>query len=282
MQKKQPPILIVDDNPENIAVLFEFLTKQSLEVLIAQDGESALQIAKEEQPYLILLDILMSGMNGFETCQHFKADSDLSDIPVIFITALSDTASKLKGFEMGGVDYITKPFELEEVLARVKTHLTIYHLQRELRAKEEELEKANQQLRALATIDELTQIANRRSFNERFHYEWHRLKRERLPLSLIMGDIDYFKQYNDTFGHLAGDHVLLVVDLPWPGVEVVRSPKYSHNIADELAGKPVAKTEVAAQGCLIGRDYPAPIVDHAAQRVKALALYGRARPAPNA
>lgn len=208
MQNKQPPILIVDDNPENIAVLFDFLTKYSLEILVAQDGESALQIARCERPSLILLDVLMSGIDGFETCQRFKADIRVWDIPIIFITALADTVSKVRGFEVGGVDYITKPFELEEVLARVKTHLMIYHLQRELRAKEEELEKANQQLQALVTIDELTQIANRRFFNERFSYEWHRLKRERLPLSLIMCDVDHFKRYNDKYGHLRGDECL--------------------------------------------------------------------------
>jgi len=185
MEKKYPPILIVDDNPENIAVLFNFLTKHNLEALIAQDGESALQAATAEHPCLILLDVLMSDLDGFETCKRFKADPQLREIPIIFITALADTASKVKGFELGGIDYITKPFELEEVFARVKTHLTIYSLHQELRAKEEILAQATQKLEALATIDALTGLANQRGFYERLQQEWHHSCQQQLPLSLI-------------------------------------------------------------------------------------------------
>ncbi len=201
-------ILVVDDRPENACLLFNCLTQHGFEVLVAQDGASALHIAEMEHPHLVLLDVLMPGISGFETCQQLKANAILSDIPIIFTTALNGTVDKVKGFELGAVDYITKPFEPEELLARVRTHLTLYHLQQQLRAKELALQEANQKLHWLASLDELTQVANRRVFNERLQQEWQRLRREQLPLSLLMCDIDHFKRYNDNYGHLAGDNCL--------------------------------------------------------------------------
>ncbi len=118
-------VLIVDDKPENIGILFEFFSQQGYQTLIAQDGEEGVDIARRQQPDVVLMDIMMPEMDGFQACLAMQEDEDLRDIPVIFITALNEHASKLKGFEVGGVDYITKPFQQEEVLARVKTHLTL-------------------------------------------------------------------------------------------------------------------------------------------------------------
>ncbi len=143
-------ILIVDDVPENLGVLFDVLAGQGYRTLIAEDGQEALKIARSGQPDLILLDIMMAGMDGFEVCARLKENPETRDIPVIFMTALSETADKLKGFEVGGVDYITKPFHQEEVLARVKTQLTIHRLQRELAEKNNSLEERNAQLDAFA------------------------------------------------------------------------------------------------------------------------------------
>ncbi len=123
-------VLIADDTPENLSVLFDFLIANDFKVLVAENGEDALENAKEEHPDLILLDVMMPGIDGFETCRQLKNNPQTQDIPVIFMTALSDTLEKVKGFELGAVDYVTKPFQQEEVLARIKTHLTIRKLQK--------------------------------------------------------------------------------------------------------------------------------------------------------
>ncbi|MDM8559806.1 two-component regulator propeller domain-containing protein [Candidatus Parabeggiatoa sp. HSG14] len=125
-----PSILIVDDSPGNIRLLQHMLTQNNFKLLIANRGERALDIVQKKTPHLILLDIMMPGMDGYETCRQLKADQKTRDIPIIFMTALTDTSSKVKGFEVGAVDYITKPFQLEEVLARIKAQLKLSHLQK--------------------------------------------------------------------------------------------------------------------------------------------------------
>jgi PAS domain S-box-containing protein len=127
-------IVIVDDKPTNLGVLFDFLTDSGFKVLVAQDGESAIQKVEYAHPDLILLDVMMPGIDGFETCRRLKENESTQDIPVIFMTALSDTAAKVKGFSLGAVDYVTKPVQQEEVKARVTTHLTIRNLQKRLQA----------------------------------------------------------------------------------------------------------------------------------------------------
>ncbi len=136
-------ILIVDDNPTNLKILFEYLKMSGFNAFIAQDGESALRQLPLVKPDLILLDIMMPVMDGFETCQKIKAINEFQHIPVIFMTALSDITSKVKGFEVGGTDYITKPIQYEEVIARIKTHLTISTLQTQLQKRNEELDQMN-------------------------------------------------------------------------------------------------------------------------------------------
>ncbi len=125
-------IMLVDDTPANLSVLIDYLNHFGFEILIATDGEGALTAAKAGQPDLILLDIMMPGMDGYQTCQCLKQDRSTKDIPVIFISALSESMDKVKGFSVGGVDYITKPFQQDEVLARVTTHLTIQRQKKEL------------------------------------------------------------------------------------------------------------------------------------------------------
>lgn len=229
-------ILIVDDTVANLEILTRFLTESGCEVRPARNGKLALQLARTAPPDLILLDIVMPDMDGYAVCGALKHDERTRDIPVVFISALSDAFDKVKGFNLGAVDYITKPFQYEEVLARVKTHLMLRRQQQqieqqnaELREKharlldvtakleleladrqhiEAELEQANSELRRLAGLDGLTKIANRRRFDEALQMEWKRQSRERQPLSLILCDIDYFKRYNDRYGHLAGDDCL--------------------------------------------------------------------------
>jgi two-component system sensor histidine kinase/response regulator len=138
-------LLIVDDNPQNIDVLFQLLDEHGFEVLIAEDGEDGLQSAQREHPNLILLDVMMPGIDGFETCRRLKQNPETKEIPVIFMTALSEIESKVRAFEIGAVDYVTKPFQREEVLARINAHLTIRRLQRELEQKNQYLEALNRE-----------------------------------------------------------------------------------------------------------------------------------------
>ncbi len=212
-------ILIVDDCLDNLELLSTILIVHGYEIEQTDRGNLVLEAAKVQSPDLILMDISMPEMDGFQVCQRLKAEPDTQDIPIIFVSALKETNSKIKAFEYGGNDYITKPFQVEEVIARVSNQLQINRLKLELKAKnarleqellkrqsiEKELLNLNQQLRKLAALDGLTQIANRRVFDECLTREWQRGQREKATLSLILCDIDYFKLYNDSFGHQAGD-----------------------------------------------------------------------------
>lgn len=151
----KPIILVVDDNPANLNLLFDLLDTTKYEVLVSQSGQSALKRAAVTKPDIILLDVMMPGMDGFETCQRLKRGETTQDIPVIFMTALSETINKVKGFNVGAVDYITKPFEPEEVLARINTHLTLQHLQNELKVKNALL--ADREVHLTKLVDEKTQ-----------------------------------------------------------------------------------------------------------------------------
>lgn len=232
----QASIVIVDDTRANLRLLARILSEQGYNVRPAPNGPHALTAIRAKGPDLVLLDIKMPEMSGYEVCEQLKTDERTRDIPIIFISALNDIFDKVKAFSIGGVDYITKPFQPEEVLARVKAHLTIRQQQqriqeqntaletrnfaalelnsqlqaeiRERRRAEAELEKANQELQRLASLDGLTQIANRRRFDEYLKQEWQRMTREQSPLSLLLSDLDDFKAYNDTYGHQAGDECL--------------------------------------------------------------------------
>lgn len=145
-----PRILLVDDNPTNIDVLYEYLSDAGYEMLVAEDGPSALERVDYALPDLILLDIMMPHMDGFEVCANLKAREDTRDIPVIFISAMGSTEDKVKGFRSGSVDYITKPFHNEEVLARVETHISLLRMRKKLRRKNEILSEQNEALNAYA------------------------------------------------------------------------------------------------------------------------------------
>jgi DNA-binding response OmpR family regulator len=145
-------ILIVDDTPTNVDLLSMVLKKRNYKVRVADSGERALKQINLQPPDLVLMDVMMPGMDGFETCRRMKQDPATADIPVIFITALSDMQDMLKGFQVGGADFLTKPFQAEEVLARVKAHLTIRKLHKDLSAKNEKLEKALEEVKTLQGI----------------------------------------------------------------------------------------------------------------------------------
>lgn len=143
-------ILVVDDNPTNIDVLFSYLSAEGYEVLVAEDGVAALERLSFAKPDLILLDIMMPHMDGFDVCRKLQADPETQDIPVIFITALGSVEDKVAGFKAGGVDYVTKPFQNEEVLARIRNHMELRKMRRNLQAQNEQLRAQNESLDAYA------------------------------------------------------------------------------------------------------------------------------------
>lgn len=215
-------ILIVDNTTANLRLLSDLLSQRGYNVRAVTSGKMALTTTQASPPDLILLDICMPEIDGYEVCQQLKANAQTRDVPVIFISALDEILDKVKAFEIGAVDYITKPFHFAEVLARVATHLTLRLLQQQLQAQNTQLQHeirdrlaaetalqiANQELHCIARLDGLTQVANRRCFDESLEFEWRRLTREHQPLSLILCDIDDFKRYNDHYGHQAGDACL--------------------------------------------------------------------------
>lgn len=187
---EKPTVLVVDDSPTIMAVLASLLSKEA-QILEAQGGEEGLRLARTHQPDLILLDVVMPGMDGFEVCRHLKADSRTRDIPVIFLSAMTQEADEAMGLSVGAIDYVTKPVSPAIVRARVRNHL--------------ELKRYRDTLKDLSMRDGLTGIANRRRFDEYFEQEWSRAQRQEWPLTVMIGDVDHFKLFNDGYGHLQGD-----------------------------------------------------------------------------
>ena len=186
-------VLIADDDAINRQVLGELLKPEYM-VLLAKNGEQTLERALRHLPDLILLDVMMPDMDGYEVLRRLRADPQTAHIAVIFISGLDGPEDEASGLNLGAADYIAKPFNATVVTARVALHLQVVRQRR--------------MLERLAHIDGLTELANRRRFDEVYANEWQRAREARRPLSLALLDIDCFKQYNDRYGHPAGDRVL--------------------------------------------------------------------------
>ncbi|MBB1486369.1 diguanylate cyclase [Oceanospirillum sediminis] len=196
LNEKKPRILIVDDAPENIDILVSLL-EQDYQVAATRYGAQALRMARKIKPDLILLDVVMPDVSGYTVCKHLKSEEETSGIPVIFVSALSSPLDETRAFRLGAVDYITKPFNARVVKARVNTHV--------------ELKRKTDILEQLVAQDPLTRVANRKKLDEVLEKEWSQSLAIEKPLSLIMLDVDHFKEYNDNYGHTAGDKCLTAV-----------------------------------------------------------------------
>ncbi len=189
-------ILVVEDQVVNVHMIYALLAND-YDVLVATDGEQGLQQCRSMVPDLILLDVNLPKINGYEVCRQLQSDPVTRAIPVIFLTARADTASEVEGFELGAVDYISKPINGTILRARVKSQVTI--------------QRQRDALRALLLTDALTGVPNRRHFDLELQRQWTHCQRKGGSLALLMIDIDYFKLYNDHYGHQLGDACLAAV-----------------------------------------------------------------------
>jgi signal transduction histidine kinase len=192
---KKETVLIVDDNPTNLDMLINLLDQAGFEVYAAEDGESAIEQVQYTQPDIILLDIMMPGIDGYETCRLLKANSKTQDIPIIFITALSDIGDKVKGFEVGAVDYVTKPFQHSEVLARLTTQLTLRRLQKSLQVQNIQLQQeiVQRQLAEQALEQQALELKTR---NEELNAFARTVAHDlQAPVALITGYADLLQQH---------------------------------------------------------------------------------------
>ncbi len=194
-------ILVVDDSPDNVEIVTTRLRFVGYHVESAGHGEEALGKVRADPPDLILLDVMLPGMDGYEVARKVKNDGDLPFIPIILVTARDSTQDKVAGLDAGADDYLTKPVNFPELEARVRSMLRIKRLQ-------DELEEKNRELEQLSISDGLTGLFNHRHIHEELHAEFERAQRSRDPLAVAMFDLDRFKQVNDTYGHQSGDAVL--------------------------------------------------------------------------
>lgn len=213
---KKQPILLIDDQAIVAEAIRRMLADQpDLELLHCADVSRALSYAREVRPSVILQDLVMPGADGFTLVRYFRADPQVGNVPIIVLSSREEPRDKSRAFELGASDYLVKIPDRIELLARIRAHARSYTAQRErdeafvaLTALKAELEATNARLQLLTVTDALTGLANRRHLDSVLDLEWRRCQRERVPLSVLLMDIDYFKKYNDAYGHPAGDACL--------------------------------------------------------------------------
>ncbi|MBD2074958.1 PleD family two-component system response regulator [Phormidium sp. FACHB-592] len=233
-----PLVLIVDDEPLMRLQLKRAMKQLGYQVAEATNGAECLDLYVQLSPDLVLLDALMPVMDGFTCCtklQTLPTTEQVYPAPVLMITALESEESVERAFESGAVDYVTKPIHWAVLNQRVRRLIAQAQLQQQQALLQQQLQEANLALQRLANTDSLTGLANRRCFDEHFAQEWRRMAREKQPLSLILCDVDFFKHYNDTYGHQAGDRCLMSV-----AKAISSSVKRSSDLAARYGGEEFA------------------------------------------
>ncbi|MBV9924739.1 MAG: diguanylate cyclase [Acidobacteria bacterium] len=203
-----PIILVADDEPVNLALIRRRLEWEHYRVETAEDGGQAVEAARRVLPDLVILDVMMPVMDGLQACRLLKADPATRDIPVIFLSALDDTDTKVRGLSLGANDYVSKPFRVEELLARVSVAIRLKLERDRLRQRAEELRRSAEAASEMSMTDALTGLLNRYGLHRALQRELSEARRYDRPLSCLLIDIDFFKSVNDTYGHAAGDTAL--------------------------------------------------------------------------
>ena len=201
-------VLLVEDDPIQASATKEILSKLGYEVLWAEDGINAIKLVKSQKPDIVLLDVILPGMDGYEVCRWLKLEETTKGIPIIMLTVKKELSDKISGLHIGADDYLPKPYNELELNARIYALLRTKALQDELKLKNRQLEDLLDKVNFMAITDSLTGLYNRRRFLDVLTTEYERAKRYGTPFSLVMLDIDYFKKINDNFGHVVGDTVL--------------------------------------------------------------------------
>ncbi len=205
-------VLLIEDTMTSATVVAHQLEKLGLETRHATSGEAGLEQFKSWKPDMILLDVIMPGLDGFEVARRIRQlEKDGEWTPIIFLSAKTADKDLERGIEVGGDDYLVKPVSEVVLAAKVRAMQRLAQMRYSLVVLTRRLDEANRELTRLTSVDGLTGIANRRCFDETIQREWQRARRNRLPLSVLMVDVDFFKQYNDGYGHQAGDECLITV-----------------------------------------------------------------------
>ena len=204
--------LVIEDSQTGLAVVSQHLERMGILPIAATDGESGVAAFRQHNPDIVLLDVVLPGMDGYEVARRIRAIEQSGEwTPIIFLTARTSDKDLEYGIEVGGDDYLVKPVSEIVLAAKVRAMQRLAQMRLSLLVLTRRLDDANRELRRLTSVDGLTGIANRRCFDESIAREWQRARRNRLPLSILMLDVDYFKQYNDRYGHQAGDECLKAV-----------------------------------------------------------------------
>jgi diguanylate cyclase (GGDEF)-like protein len=261
-------ILIVDDSRINLEVLGAILRERGHAIRLAADGRAALDAIEQSAPELVLLDIRLPGMDGYEVCRRMRGHPATREVPVVFVSTLEEGEDRAKAFAAGGSDYLPKPFHAAEVVARVENQLKLVRLQREMARRTDDLERANRALRALSYLDPLTGLPGRRHFQESLDQEWRRARRQHSSLAVVLVEVDHFGAFVEAYGAPSGDECLRRV-----AVELSGGPRRGGDLvarfADDAFAALLPATEAA--GSLV-------VAQDAAERVLALRIPHRGSP----
>jgi len=247
-------VLVVDDTRTDLRIITAHVRDLGHEVISATSGEEALTRYVTDQPDLVLLDVVMPGMDGYAVAHHIRELAREDWVPIIFLSAMVEDEHIVRGIEVGGDDYLTKPPRQLVLKAKLSAMERIAHMRQSLIEVSGQLELANRELQRLSREDHLTGLANRRVFDERLLSEWQRARREQADIALILTDIDHFKAFNDHYGHQAGDHCLMQV-----AKELERAARRPGDLAARYGGEEFAillpstgiheATQIAGQIC---------------------------------